>query len=156
MAQLDPLEKEMATHSRILFFVVFLITTPVFLPEKFHGQRSLVGYSPWGPKELHTTEWLHSLHWWHSGKESTCQFRRHRFDSWVRKIPWRRKWQSNPVLLPEKSHGQKNLVGTVHEITKESDTTYKLNNSKGVANRDEMTVRSHGGKRKQEIHRHPR
>ena len=30
---------------------------PVFLPEKFHEQRSLVGYSPWGgPKESHTTE----------------------------------------------------------------------------------------------------
>ena len=26
--------------------------TPVFLPEKFHGQRSLAGYSPWGHKEL--------------------------------------------------------------------------------------------------------
>ena len=30
--------------------------TPVFLPEKSHGQRSLVGYSPWGHKELDTTE----------------------------------------------------------------------------------------------------
>ena len=30
--------------------------TPVFLPEKFHGQRSLVGYSPWGHRELDTTE----------------------------------------------------------------------------------------------------
>ena len=30
--------------------------TPVFLPEKFHGQRSLVGYSPWGPKESDMTE----------------------------------------------------------------------------------------------------
>ena len=30
---------------------------PVFLPEKFHGQRSLVGYSsPWGCKELDMTE----------------------------------------------------------------------------------------------------
>ena len=38
----DPLEKEMAT-------------TPVFLPEKSHGQRSLVSYSPWGPKELDMT-----------------------------------------------------------------------------------------------------
>ena len=35
--------------------------TPVFLPGKFHGQRSLVGYSPWGPKELETTEPL-SMH----------------------------------------------------------------------------------------------
>ena len=30
--------------------------TPVFLPGEFHGQRSLVGYSPWGRKELDTTE----------------------------------------------------------------------------------------------------
>ena len=34
---------------------------PVFLPGKFHGQRSLVGYSPWGCKELDMTERL-SLH----------------------------------------------------------------------------------------------
>ena len=30
--------------------------TPVFLPREFHGQRSLVGYSPWGSKELDMTE----------------------------------------------------------------------------------------------------
>ena len=29
--------------------------TPVFLPGKFHGQRSLAGYSPWGHKESDTT-----------------------------------------------------------------------------------------------------
>ena len=33
--------------------------TPVLLPGESHGQRSLVGYSPWGRKELNTTEWLH-------------------------------------------------------------------------------------------------
>ena len=32
--------------------------TPIFLPGKFHGQKSLVGYSPWGHKELDTTEHL--------------------------------------------------------------------------------------------------
>ena len=32
--------------------------TPVFLPGKSHGQRSLVGYSPWGHKESDMTEWL--------------------------------------------------------------------------------------------------
>ena len=32
--------------------------TPIFLPGKFHGQRSLVGYSSWGSKELDMTEWL--------------------------------------------------------------------------------------------------
>ena len=30
--------------------------TPVFLPGKSHGQRSLVGYSPWGHKESDTTK----------------------------------------------------------------------------------------------------
>ena len=33
--------------------------TPVLLPRKFQGWRSLVGYSPWGHKELDTTEQLH-------------------------------------------------------------------------------------------------
>ena len=32
--------------------------TPVLLPGKFHGSRSMVGYSPWNHKELHTTEQL--------------------------------------------------------------------------------------------------
>ena len=34
------------------------LTTPVFLPGEFHGQRNLVGYSPWGRTELDTTEQL--------------------------------------------------------------------------------------------------
>ena len=46
LGQEDPLEKEMAT-------------TPVFLPGKSHGQRSLEDYSPWDHKELDTTERLH-------------------------------------------------------------------------------------------------
>ena len=37
----DPLEEEMK---------------PVFLPGEFYGQRSLVGYGPWGCKELDTPE----------------------------------------------------------------------------------------------------
>ena len=45
------------------------------------------------------------------GKESACQCRRSRFNRWVKKIPWRRKWQSTPVFLPGKSHGQRNVVG---------------------------------------------
>ena len=31
-------------------------STPVFLPGESHGQRSLVGYSPWGRRESDTTE----------------------------------------------------------------------------------------------------
>ena len=37
--------------------------------------------------------------------------RRRGFDPWVRKIPWRRKWQPTPVFLPGKSHGQRSLAG---------------------------------------------
>ena len=36
--------------------------TPVILLGRFHGLRSLVGYSPWGCKDLDTTEQLHSHH----------------------------------------------------------------------------------------------
>ena len=38
------------------------IPTPVLLPGESHGQRSLVGYSPWGRKELNTPEWLSTAH----------------------------------------------------------------------------------------------
>ena len=48
---------------------------------------------------------------WLSGKECACQHRRCRFDPWFGKIPWRRKWQPTPAVLPEKSHGQRSLVG---------------------------------------------
>ena len=34
-----------------------------------------------------------------------------RFNPWVRKIPWRRKWKLTPVSLPRKFHGQRILVG---------------------------------------------
>ena len=59
--------------------------------------------------------------------ESVClQWGRPVFDPWVRKIPWRRKWQSTPVLLPGKSHGQRSLVGYSPWGRKESDTTEQL------------------------------
>ena len=48
-----------------------------------------------------------------SGIEPACQCRRCkrcRFDPWVRKIPWRRKWQPTPVFLPGESHGQRSLA----------------------------------------------
>ena len=60
---------------------------------------------------------------WLNGREHICQSRRHGFDLWLGKIPWRRTWQSTPVFLPGKSCGQRSLVVTVHGLTKESDTT---------------------------------
>ena len=48
---------------------------------------------------------------WCSGKESACQCRRHRFNPWVGKIPWRRAWQPTLVFLIGKSPGQRSLLG---------------------------------------------
>ena len=45
------------------------------------------------------------------------------FDHWVRKIPWRRKWQTTPVFSPGKSHGQKSLLGYSLWGPKELDIT---------------------------------
>ena len=71
-------DKDQGSNSLVFFFLQFqkggLLTrlryvqgprrrqwysTPVLLPGKSHGQRSLGGCSPWGHKELDTTEWLH-------------------------------------------------------------------------------------------------
>ena len=64
-----------------------------------------------------------SLPRWLSSKESACQCKRHGFDPWVRKIPWRREWQPTLVFLPGKSHGQRSLVGYSPQGCKELDTT---------------------------------
>ena len=50
LGEVDPLEKEMVTHS------------PVFLPGKSHGQRSLMGYSPWGHKSWAQLKWQNHHH----------------------------------------------------------------------------------------------
>ena len=60
-----------------------------------------------------------------SGKEPTVQWRRckrHRFDPWIGKMPWRRKWQSTPVFLPEEFRGWRSL-GYSSWDHKESDMT---------------------------------
>ena len=82
LGQEDPLEEEMATHSKILAWSIPWTNepdglqsmgsqrirhnyrrqwhpTPVLLPGKSHGLKSLVGCSPWGRKESNTTERLH-------------------------------------------------------------------------------------------------
>ena len=104
--------------------------TQVFLPEEYRRQRSLGGHSPQCRKESDTTEATqHILTLMCSALElgdlSTLQglpqclcwlriclrCRRPWFDPWVGKIPWRRKWQSAPVFLLGKSHGQRSLAG---------------------------------------------
>ena len=71
-------------------------------------------------------------HWRASqvGKGFTCQFRRlkrHRFNLWVRSIPWSRKWQPTPVFLPGEFHGQRRLADYNPWGHKESDMTEWLN-----------------------------
>ena len=51
------------------------------------------------------------LLWWLSGKDSVCKCRRHGFNLWVGKIPWRKKCQPTSVFLSGKSHGQRSLAG---------------------------------------------
>ena len=78
--------------------------TPVLLPGKSHGRRSLVGCSPWGHEESDMTEGLH-FHF------SLSTF-----------MHWRRKWQPTPVFLPGESQGWQSLVGCCLWGCTESDT----------------------------------
>ena len=60
------------------------------------------------------------------GREPACQCgrrKRHGFDLWVGKIPWRWTWQPTPIFLTAESHGQRSLVGYSPWGRKESDTT---------------------------------
>ena len=66
---------------------------------------------------------------WLRGKESAYKCRRLGRNPWVRKIPWRRKWQPIPVFLPGKSHVQRRLAGYSPWGCKESDRTEQRNNT---------------------------
>ena len=95
--------------------------------------------TPW------TWVWMECGNWWWTGRpggvwfmgsqrvrpdwatELNWQCRRPSFDPWVEKIPWRRKWQPTPVLLPGKSHGLRSVVGYNPWGRKESDMTEWLN-----------------------------
>ena len=79
--------------------------TPVLLPGKSHGRRSLIGCSPWGREESRH-DWATSL------SLSLFTF-----------LHWRRKWQPTPVFLPGESQGQGSLVGCCLWGRTESDTT---------------------------------
>ena len=61
-----------------------------------------------------------------AGKELACQCRRYKrsqFYPWVGKVPWRRKGQPAPVLMPGKYHGQRSLVNYSPWCHKDSDMT---------------------------------
>ena len=80
--------------------------------QDFWGSYSLVAFIfSYKVKERFPNRLYVGLPWWLSGKESVCQCRRAEFNSWVQKIPWKRKRQPTPVFLPGKSHGQRSLAG---------------------------------------------
>ena len=83
---------------------------PVFLPGESHGQRSLVGCSPWPCKESDITERLTlSLLF-------SCSIT----------LQQRRQWHPTPVLLPGESQGWRSLVGHSPWGREESDRTERL------------------------------
>ena len=61
-----------------------------------------------------------------NGKESVYNAGRPGFNSWVRKVPWRRAWQLTPIFLPGESHGQRSLVGYIVHRVAELDMTEQL------------------------------
>jgi len=109
-----------------------------WIPRVGDGQGGLACCDSWGRKESETTEWLiwSDLIWssfgfpmWCSGKDPAwwCRrLKRHGFDPWVRKTPWRRIWQPAPAFLPGEFHGQRNLVDYSPWGQKESDMTERL------------------------------
>ena len=80
--------------------------TPVLLPGKSHGRRSLEGCSPWGSLRVRH-DWVTSL--------SLFTF-----------MHWRRKWQPTPVFLPRESQGWGSLVACCLWGRTESDTRSDL------------------------------
>ena len=82
--------------------------TPVLLPRKSHGRRSLVGCSPWGRYSWHnwaTSLWLFTF------------------------MHWRRKWQPTPVFLPGESQGREVWWAAVYGVA-QSQTQLKQRSSR--------------------------
>ena len=99
----DSLEKAMAPHSSTLAWRIPWREEP--------GRLQSMGSKESDTTERQTTTIYIVVCIWGfpggaSGKEPTCKCRRHKrgvFDPWVRKIPWRRSWESTPVFLPRES-----------------------------------------------------
>ena len=74
--------------------------------------------------------WLRSFPGGASGKESSCQCRRHkrlRCSRCVGKIPWRRVWQPTPVFLLENSMDRGAWRATVHRVARSQTLLKRLN-----------------------------
>ena len=104
------LEKEMAPHSSILAGRIPGTGEPGGLPfmgshRVGHNWSDLAAAAAAGSTMVIIMTYCSSM-----VKNPAAHVGRPKFDLCVRKIPWRRKWQPTPVLLPGKSHRQPSLV----------------------------------------------
>ena len=76
------------------------------------------------PLQLLSPRTPFGLPWFLSSKEPTCQYRRKRFDPWVRKMPWKRIRQPTLVFSLGKCHGQRSLVATVYGVGQEEKKSW--------------------------------
>ena len=110
--QYSGMENGMATHSSILAWRMEWQPTPVFWHGEFHGQRSLVGYSPWGHKKLGHDwatftfgefggfkAWVTHLFAWPCNKLFSIPNSQHFGIVWLLHGAW-----SNTTTRPSKSH----------------------------------------------------
>ena len=77
----------------------------------------------------HHTAWSSQVVQWLKKKKILLPSRRCEFDPWVGKFPWSSKWQPTPLFLPEKSRGQRSLVGYSPWGCKRVNMTQWQNNS---------------------------
>ena len=89
---------------------------------EFQYMLSITSRSKISFMQMYSGKVLDWLSRWLSSKESACQcrrHRRHRFNPWVEKILWKRKWWPTPVFLLGKLHGQRGAWwATVHGVSK--------------------------------------
>ena len=96
------------------------------------GQGGLACCSSWGRRVGH--DWATELNWTRGLRgfpvpqmvRNLLAMQENGFIPWVRKIPWRRELQPNPVFLPGKSHGQRSLEDYSPWDHKESKTTEQI------------------------------
>ena len=121
-------------HSSIFFFFKLLMLTlkKILGPLLFVGTSSSIGGFPGGSVVKNSPTNAEDRHKRH---------RRLRFNPWVWKIPWNRKWQLTPVFLPGKFQEQRSLASYSPWSCKESDmieNTYNVGLSSDRSPKVEM------------------
>ena len=106
-----------------LFFFCFSLNIGDYC---FHTVSSFPWNLSWGGNlwvnlSMLRYKWMNGFPGGTSDKEAACSLPamwESRFNPQVRKIPWNRRWQPNPVFLPGKSHNGRAWLAIVHEVTK--------------------------------------